>query len=198
MKLFRSKLFLLLIMGMIFSLPARAELETAIFAGGCYWCVESDFDKIDGVVSTTSGYSGGHMDNPTYKTVSAGGTGHAEVVKVEFDPVRVSYRQLVDHFWHTIDPTVKDSQFCDHGSQYRTAIFYLNEQQHQTAVASKQALEQHKPFSQPIVTEITKAGAFYPAEDYHQDYHNKNPIRYKFYRYTCGRDQRLEELWGKG
>jgi len=122
----------------------------------------------------------------------------AEVVKVEFDPVRVSYRQLVDHFWHTIDPTVKDSQFCDHGSQYRTAIFYLNEQQHQAAVASKQALEQHKPFSQPIVTEITKAGAFYPAEDYHQDYHNKNPIRYKFYRYTCGRDQRLEELWAKG
>ena len=197
MKPLKLKLFLLLVLGMAFSLPARAELESAIFAGGCFWCVESDFDKVEGVVSTTSGYSGGWQKNPTYRQVSAGGTGHVEVVKIEFDPQRVSYRQLVDHFWRTIDPTVKDMQFCDHGNQYRSAIFYLNEQQRQAAEASKQALEQNKPFAQPIVTEITPAGAFYPAEDYHQGYYKKNPIRYKYYRYSCGRDQRLEDLWGE-
>ena len=182
---------------MMIALPARAELETAIFAGGCFWCVESDFDKVDGVVSTTSGFVGGHVKNPTYEQVSAGGTGFAEAVEVEFDPHKVSYRELVDHFWRTIDPTVKDRQFCDHGDQYRTGIFYLSQAQYQAAEASKEAIEQSKPFKQPIVTEITKAGPFYPAEEYHQDFYKKNPLRYKFYRYSCGRDQRLEALWGK-
>ena len=183
---------------MMIALPARAELETAIFAGGCFWCVESDFDKVDGVVSTTSGFVGGHVKNPTYEQVSAGGTGFAEAVEVEFDPHKVSYRELVDHFWRTIDPTVKDRQFCDHGDQYRTGIFYLSQAQYQAAEASKEAIEQSKPFKQPIVTEITKAGPFYPAEEYHQDFYKKNPLRYKFYRWNCGRDQRVEELWGKG
>lgn len=198
MKLFKAKFMLLLMMGMVLALPVHAELESAIFAGGCFWCVESDFDKVDGVVSTTSGYSGGHMDHPSYKAVSAGGTGHTEAVKVEFDPQRVSYRQLVDYFWRTIDPTVDDRQFCDRGSQYRAEIFYKNEQQHQAALASKNMVEKDKSFPQPIVTEITKAGEFFPAEDYHQDYYKKNPLRYKYYRYSCGRDKRVEELWGKG
>jgi len=173
-----------------------AKTETAIFAGGCFWCVEADFDKVDGVVATTSGYVGGRKENPTYQEVSAGGTGHAEAVRVEFDPTRISYQQLLEKFWPTIDPTVKDRQFCDIGSQYRTGIFPLNEQQMKTALASKAALERSKPFKQPIVTEIVMAGTFYPAEDYHQDYHDKNPIRYAFYRRNCGRDARLKELWG--
>jgi peptide-methionine (S)-S-oxide reductase len=173
-----------------------AKTETAIFAGGCFWCVESDFDKVDGVVATTSGYVGGRRENPTYKEVSAGGTGHTEAVRVEFDPTRISYEQLVEKFWPTIDPTVKDQQFCDVGSQYRTGIYPLNEQQMKTALASKAALERSKPFKQPIVTEIVTAGTFYPAEEYHQDYYQKNPIRYAFYRRNCGRDARLKELWG--
>ena len=173
-----------------------ARTETAIFAGGCFWCVEADFDKVDGVVATTSGYVGGNKVDPTYREVSAGGTGHAEAVRVEFDPTRISYEQLLEKFWPTIDPTVKDRQFCDIGSQYRTGIYPLNEQQMKTALASKAALERSKPFKQPIVTEIVTAGTFYPAEDYHQDYHDKNPIRYAFYRRNCGRDARLKELWG--
>lgn len=180
----------------MFTQPAQAEVKTAIFAGGCFWCVESDFDKVDGVVSTTSGYVGGHVKNPSYQQVSAGGTGHTEAVEVKFDSERVSYRELVDYFWHTIDPTVKNRQFCDHGEQYRTGIFYLDQAQQLAAKASKQAVEQSKPFTAPIVTEITQAGAFYAAEEYHQDYYKKNPVRYKFYRWNCGRDQRLEELWG--
>jgi peptide-methionine (S)-S-oxide reductase len=178
------------------SAAQTAKTETAIFAGGCFWCVESDFDKIDGVLATTSGYVGGRKVNPSYQEVSAGWTGHTEAVKVEFDPTRVSYAQLLEKFWPTIDPTVKDQQFCDVGSQYRTGIYPLNEAQLKSAQASKAALERTKPFSQPIVTEIVIAGTFYPAEEYHQDYYTKNPIRYGFYRKNCGRDARLKQLWG--
>ena len=175
---------------------AHPRYEAAIFAGGCFWCVEADFDKMPGVVKTISGYTGGHTRNPTYQEVSAGGTGHAESVEVTFDPARISYRQLVDRFWHNIDPTTLNRQFCDSGDQYRTAIFYNSPEQKMIAEQSLRELEKTKPFKEPIVTEITKATTFYPAEDYHQDYHDKNPLRYKFYRYNCGRDQRLDELWG--
>jgi peptide-methionine (S)-S-oxide reductase len=170
--------------------------ETAIFAGGCFWCVESDFDKIDGVISTTSGYIGGRKANPTYQEVSAGWTGHTEAVRVEFDPARISYARLLEKFWPTIDPTVKDQQFCDVGSQYRSGIYALDERQLKEAEASKAALQKSKPFSAPIVTEIVLAGVFYPAEEYHQDYYLKNPVRYTFYRTGCGRDARLKKLWG--
>ncbi len=173
------------------------QYKTAIFAGGCFWCVEADFDKVPGVIKTISGYIGGHTKNPTYKQVSAGGTGHTEAVQITYDPSKVSYNQLLDVFWPSIDPTARDSQFCDHGSQYRAGIFYLNAQQQKLAQASKAALEKTKPFKAPIVTEITKAGKFYAAEDYHQDYYTKNRFRYKYYRYSCGRDRRLEQLWGK-
>ncbi len=173
------------------------QYETAIFAGGCFWCVESDFDKVPGVVETISGYIGGHKKNPTYKEVSAGGTGHTEAVQITYDASQVSYEQLLDVFWHSIDPTTPNSQFCDHGNQYRTGIFYTGTQQQKLAKESKAALEKSKPFKAPIVTEITQAGEFYPAEQYHQDYYKKNPIRYKYYRYSCGRDQRLAKLWGK-
>ena len=177
--------------------PSTEKHETAIFAGGCFWCLESDLDKVPGVVRTLSGYSNGHKNNPSYRQVSAGGTGHAEVVQVVYDATRVSYKQLLDVFWRNIDPTVEDRQFCDRGDQYRSGIFYLNEQQRKLAVESKTALEKSKPFKAGIVTEITRAGTFYPAEDYHQDYYKKNPLRYKYYRFSCGRDKRLEELWGK-
>jgi peptide-methionine (S)-S-oxide reductase len=177
---------------------ANPKIETAVFAGGCFWCTESDFDKVKGVVATTSGYIGGHKKNPTYKEVSAGGTGHAEAVKVEFDPGRVSYAELLQVFWHNIDPTTPNAQFCDHGDQYRSAIFYMNENQKRLAEASKIALEKNKPFKEPIVTEISPATQFYPAEDYHQNFHDRNPVRYNYYRWGCGRDSRLEELWGKG
>ncbi len=173
--------------------PATAK---AIFAGGCFWCVESDFDKIAGVVSTTSGYTGGSTPNPSYAQVSAHGTGHAEAVEVVFDPAKVSYAQLVERYWRTIDPTTKDRQFCDNGTPYRTAIFALDAEQLKIAQASKAALEKTKPFKEPIVTEIVLAGALYPAEDYHQDYYKKNPIRYAYYRSGCGRDARLKQLWG--
>jgi peptide-methionine (S)-S-oxide reductase len=169
----------------------------ATFAGGCFWCMEPPFDKLPGVIATTSGYIGGHKKNPTYKEVSAGGTGHTEAVQVVYDPKRVSYEKLLDVFWHNIDPTQKDGQFCDHGDQYRTGIFYHDEEQKRLAEAAKAKLQQHKPFRGEVVTEIVPAGEFYPAEEYHQDYATKNPIRYKFYRTRCGRDQRLQELWGK-
>lgn len=175
---------------------ATSGTEIAIFAGGCFWCVESDFDKVDGVESTTSGYIGGHLDNPTYKQVSAGGTGHAEAVQIVYDPTRVSYAQLLEIFWRSIDPTTADRQFCDKGDQYRTAIFARDNAQLDLAEASREQLEASKPFAEPIVTEITMASTFYPAEDYHQDYHSKNPLRYNFYRTTCGRDRRLKDLWG--
>jgi peptide-methionine (S)-S-oxide reductase len=168
---------------------------TATFAGGCFWCVEADFDKVAGVISTTSGYTGGKAANPSYEEVSAGGTGHAEAVEIVFDPAKVSYEQLLDVFWHNIDPLVKDRQFCDRGNQYRSAIFFHGDAQRTLADASKTTAQAR--FKQPIATEIVAAGPFYKAEEYHQDYYLKNPVRYKFYRYNCGRDARLEELWGK-
>ena len=174
-----------------------AATEKATFAGGCFWCVESDFDKVDGVISTTSGYIGGSVANPTYEAVSGGRTGHAEAVEIVFDPRKVGYEQLLEYFWRTIDPTVRDRQFCDVGSPYRTAIFAHGEAQLRAAKASREALEKSKPFAAPIVTEIVAAGPFYAAEGYHQDYYLKNPLRYKFYRSRCGREDRLEELWGK-
>jgi peptide-methionine (S)-S-oxide reductase len=173
--------------------PPKTAIAT--FAGGCFWCVEADFDKVGGVISTTSGYTGGRTPSPTYEEVSRGGTGHAESVEIGYDPAKVSYEKLLDVFWHDIDPLAKNSQFCDHGDQYRTAIFYHDEEQRRLAEASKTAVQAH--FKQPIATQITAAGPFYRAEDYHQDYYLKNPIRYKFYRFNCGRDARLEELWGK-
>ena len=176
---------------------SNAKVETAIFAGGCFWCTESDFDKVPGVISTTSGYTGGSLKNPTYEEVSAGGTGHAESVEVKFDPQKISYAQLLKAYWLSIDPLTPNRQFCDSGSQYRSAIFYTSESQKKQALASKKSLEDSKFFNQPIVTEITAATKFYPAEDYHQDYHNKNPIRYRYYRNGCGRDDRLEQIWGK-
>jgi len=177
------------------SSPPAAKKGLATFAGGCFWCVESDFDKVDGVISTTSGYTGGSLANPTYQQVSAGGTGHAEAVEIVYDPTKVSYEKLLDVFWHNHDPFAKNAQFCDHGSQYRAAIFYHDDEQRRLAEASKQAAQAR--FKQPIQTEIKAAGPFYEAEDYHQDYYMKNPVRYKFYRYNCGRDRRLEEVWGK-
>ena len=172
-------------------------LATATFAGGCFWCVESDFDKVEGVVSTTSGYTGGQKKNPTYEEVSAGRTGHAEAVEIVYDPKKVGYEKLLDVFWRSVDPTTSDRQFCDSGRQYRTAIFYHNEEQKRLAEESKKKLEKTKPFKEPLVTEIVPAKAFYAAEEYHQDYYKKNPLRYKFYRLSCGRDERLEQLWGK-
>lgn len=175
---------------------APAAQEVAIFAGGCFWCVEADFDKLPGVLSTTSGYTGGTLANPSYEQVSAKHTGHAEAVRIVFDPSRVSYAQLVDHFWRTIDPTTVDRQFCDVGSPYRTAIFAVGPAQLAAAKASLAAVERSKPFAAPIVTQILPAAAFYPAEDYHQDYYRKNPLRYNYYRSSCGRDARLKQLWG--
>ena len=174
--------------------PSTTAIAT--FAGGCFWCTEADFDKVDGVISTTSGYIGGKTANPTYDSVSAGNSGHAEAVQVVFDPSKVTYSKLLEYYWRTIDPTTKDRQFCDSGSPYRTAIFTHDEQQRALAEASKKALSNNKPFREPIVTEIVNATQFYPAEDYHQDYYIKNPVRYKFYRGNCGRDARLKQLWG--
>ena len=176
--------------------PATA-LDTATFAGGCFWCMEPPFDALSGVVSTTSGYMGGTVPDPTYEQVSAGGTGHAEVVQVVFDPARVSYERLLDVFWRNVDPLTPNRQFCDAGSQYRSAIFPHDAGQQAAARASREALERSGRFTTPIVTEIVAAGPFYPAEAYHQDYYTKNPIRYKFYRGRCGRDDRLAQLWGE-
>lgn len=173
------------------------RLETATFAGGCFWCMEPPFDRLNGVVSTTAGYTGGTARNPTYEQVSSGGTGHAESVRVVYDPAKVGYARLLEVFWHNIDPTVKDRQFCDIGNQYRSAIFYHDENQRKLALESRQRIERTKRFREPIVTEIVAAGEFYPAEEYHQNYYRKNPIRYKYYRYSCGRDKRLGELWGE-
>jgi len=172
-------------------------LEKATFAGGCFWCMEPPFDKLDGVTSTTSGYTGGTKMNPTYHEVSAGGTGHAEAVEITYDPKKVSYEKLLEVFWHNVDPTDAGGQFCDRGNQYRTEIFYHGDEQKRLAEASKAALEKSKPFELPIVTKIVAANTFYPAEDYHQNYYTKNPLRYKVYRFGCGRDKRLKELWGK-
>jgi len=172
-------------------------LEKATFAGGCFWCMEHPFDELEGVVSTTSGYTGGHKVNPTYPEVTAGETGHAEAVQIVYDPTKISYQELLTVYWRNTDPTISDAQFCDHGNQYRPEIFYHNENQHHSAEASKKEIEKTKTFPQPIVTKITKFTTFYPAEDYHQNYYQTNPIRYKFYRLACGRDARLAELWGE-
>jgi peptide-methionine (S)-S-oxide reductase len=169
----------------------------ATFAGGCFWCMEPPYDKLDGVLATISGYTGGGKADPTYREVSAGGTGHAEAVQVTYDPAKVSYEQLLEVFWRNVDPLDAGGQFCDRGDQYRTAIFAHGDEQRQLAEQSKQALVDSGRFEQPIVTEVEEAGAFYPAEDYHQDYYQKNPVRYNFYRWNCGRDQRLAELWGE-
>ncbi|HEY5973594.1 MAG TPA: peptide-methionine (S)-S-oxide reductase MsrA [Geobacteraceae bacterium] len=172
------------------------RLETATFAGGCFWCMEPPFDALPGVVSVTSGYTGGQKSNPTYEEVSAGGTGHAESVQVRFDPAKVSYERLLQVFWHNIDPLAKDRQFCDSGTQYRSAIFYHSASQRQQAEVSRQALEKEPRFAGRIATQIVAAATFYPAEEYHQKYYRKNPLRYKYYRTGCGRDRRLKELWG--
>jgi peptide-methionine (S)-S-oxide reductase len=176
---------------------AQGPTAKATFAGGCFWCVESDFDKVPGVISTTSGYIGGTVANPTYQQVSAKTTGHAEAVEIVFDPAKITYAQLLEKFWRTIDPTTKDRQFCDSGSPYRTAIFTHDAAQAAAAQTSLAALEKSKPFKEPIVTQIVPAGPFYPAEEYHQGYYKKNPVRYNYYRLSCGRDARLEQLWGK-
>ncbi len=176
---------------------AGPRVAVATFAGGCFWCMEPPFDKLDGVLSTISGYTGGTVQRPTYEQVSAGRTGHAEAVQVTYDPSKVSYEKLLDVFWHNIDPTVKDRQFCDIGSQYRSAIFVHDAEQRRAAEASKAALQRNKPFKGDVVTEIVDAGPFYPAEEYHQDYYLKNPIRYRYHRAGCGRDAKLKELWGE-
>lgn len=173
------------------------QRETATFAGGCFWCMEPPFEKLPGVVSVVSGYTGGAKVNPSYEEVSAGGTGHHEAVRIIFDPRKISYSQLLDVFWRNIDPTDNGGQFCDRGDQYRAAIFYHDAAQKRAAEESKRAIERIKTFKEPVVTEIRPAVPFYEAEGYHQDYYRKNPVRYKFYRYQCGRDQRLEQLWGK-
>ncbi|ATX80728.1 peptide-methionine (S)-S-oxide reductase [Mariprofundus aestuarium] len=182
-------------MTMVNSTEAK-ETETATFAAGCFWCMEHPFDVLPGVISTTSGYIGGEKDHPRYEEVSAGTTGHAEAIQVVFDPAVIGYEKLLQVYWRNSDPTTANRQFCDVGSQYRPAIFVHSEAQKRLAEASKRELERSKSFAAPVVTEIVEAGTFWPAEGYHQNYYLKNPIRYKFYRYNCGRDQRLETLWG--
>ena len=195
-----------LLLGLLAALPARAPGETtpvparaqATFAGGCFWCMQAAFDGLEGVVATTVGYTGGDVPDPTYEQVSAGGTGHVEAVQVTYDPARIAYERLLEVFWRNVDPTARDRQFCDVGSQYRSVIFSHDETQRRLSEEAKQALERTKPFTEPIVTEILPARAFYPAEAYHQGYYRKNPLRYRLYRSACGRDRRLEELWGHG
>jgi len=171
----------------------RAE---AIFAGGCFWCMEDPFDQVDGVVSTISGYTGGHLKDPSYRQVGRGDSGHAEALKVIYDPERVSYKQLLTVFWKNVDPTDAGGQFCDRGDPYRSEIFTVDARQFQAAKDSKASLQKQRPFDKPIITPITPASTFYPAEGYHQDYYQKNPLRYRYYRFGCGRDARLRELWG--
>jgi methionine-S-sulfoxide reductase len=180
------------------SMANRNELATATFAGGCFWCMEPPFDKLDGVVATVSGYTGGHKANPTYEEVVTGTTGHLEALQVLYDPAKIGYDQLLDIFWQNVNPTDPGGQFVDRGSQYRTAIFYHDTEQLHLAEASKARLASSGKFLAPIVSPILPAGPFYPAEEYHQDYYEKSPIRYKFYRYNSGRDQFLESIWGKG
>ncbi len=177
--------------------PAASEgLAKATFAGGCFWCMQPAFDGLPGVASTRVGYTGGQKKDPTYHEVSAGGTGHAEAIEVTYDAKKVSYRKLLDVFWHNVDPTTPDRQFCDAGHQYRSAIFFQDAEQERDARASKAELDESKPFKEPIVTEIVPASTFYEAEEYHQEYYKKSPIRYAFYRRGCGRDKRLRDLWG--
>src|SRR5205823_6295314 len=200
MKARRGAFSSLLLVGALATLGGAAagaeERATATFAGGCFWCMQPPFEKLEGVLSTTVGYTGGHTRNPTYEEVSAGGTGHAESVQVVYDPKKIGYEKLLDVFWHNVDPLTPEAQFCDHGEQYRTAIFYHDDTQRRLAEEAKRKLNDAKRFAQPIVTQIVAATEFYPAEEYHQMYHEKNPVRYKYYRWNCGRDQRLKELWG--
>jgi len=202
MKSLRMKLFLFLASAACGAAFATTTVNVppgdavATFAGGCFWCMEGPFDKIPGVVATISGYTGGKTANPTYEDVSSGRTGHAEAVAVVYDPKKVSYEKLLEVFWVNVDPTSKDRQFCDSGSQYTSAIFYHDDSQKRAAEASRAQVERTKTFKEPIVTRIEKAGPFYPAEDYHQDFYTKNPVRYQLYRKGCGRDARLKDLWG--
>ena len=177
------------------AVPKGADI--AIFAGGCFWCVEADFDGVPGVLGTVSGYTGGALKNPTYESVTAGGSGHREAVRIVFDPKLVSYAKLVEIFWRSVDPTDDGGQFCDRGESYKTAIFAKSPEHKRIAAASKDRLQKSGVLKRPVVTPIEAAGTFYPAEGYHQDYYNKNPIRYKLYRYGCGRNARLKELWGR-
>jgi peptide-methionine (S)-S-oxide reductase len=191
----------------LFGLPAgwppsasavnAGDQAKAYFAGGCFWCMEEVFEKVDGVMAVVSGYMGGTVARPTYEQVSAGQTGHAEAVEVLYDPAKVTYRQLLEVFWRNVDPVTPNAQFCDHGPQYRAAIFYGTEEEQRLAEESKKSIEHSRRFTQPIVTQIAPAAPFYPAEEYHQDFYKKNPIRYKYYKFSCGRAQRLEALWGK-
>jgi peptide-methionine (S)-S-oxide reductase len=211
MKTLRFRLFrtlsCALLLAALLPLPASAAEAGAVaepgpgqaaatFAGGCFWCMEPPFDALDGVVATISGYTGGAVENPDYEQVSAGGTGHAEAVRVIYDPRKISYERLLEVFWHNIDPLTADRQFCDGGTQYRSAIFVHDDTQAAAAEASRDALAGSGRLPGPIVTGIEPVGRFYPAEDYHQDYYVKNPVRYRFYRFNCGRDERLRELWG--
>lgn len=193
-RLLLSLAFVLAAMGLTAAQPAAPGQAVAIFASGCFWCTEADFDKVPGVISTTSGYIGGKTANPTYEQISGGGTGHAEAVEVVYDPAKVSYQKLLDFYWRHVDPTVKDRQFCDVGTQYRSAIFVRNDEERKLAEASKKQVA--ATLNKPIYTQIAMAGTFYKAEDYHQDFYRKNPTKYKFYRWNCGRDQRLQEIWG--
>ncbi len=178
--------------------PTTDQHEIAIFAGGCFWCMEPPFDKLDGVISTISGYTAGHKKNPTYREVTTGSTGHTEVVQIAFDSKKISYEELLEVFWKNIDPVAVNRQFCDSGSQYRSGIYYLNKSQGDAAKKSLMQLEKSNPFKEAIATEVLPATTFYPAEDYHQDYYLKNPLRYKYYRFSCGRDKRLNEIWNSG
>lgn len=199
MKTITISLFMVLLMTINTnqSFSQDSTTATATFAGGCFWCMEKPFDQLEGVISTTSGYTGGDEPDPTYKEVSAGWTGHTEALQIIYDPKKVSYIELLDLFWINIDPTVKDRQFCDWGNQYRSAIFYHSKEQKKAALESREKLARTKFKEQTIFTEITAASTFYPAEEYHQNYYQKNPLRYKFYRHRCGRDQRLKEIWGE-
>lgn len=178
------------------AVATQEEHQIATFAGGCFWCMEHPFDSLPGVLSVTSGYTGGTKQKPTYQEVSNGSTGHAESVQIIYNPAKISYEKLLQVFWHNIDPTVKDRQFCDIGNQYRSAIFYHTDAQHKLAIQSRNEISRQKSFKEPIVTDIVQASTFYPAEEYHQHYYKKNPLRYRFYRLSCGRDKRLHELWG--
>jgi peptide-methionine (S)-S-oxide reductase len=201
MKRFALIAALTLASGLVLAQTTKVQVPpghaVATFAGGCFWCMEPPYDKLPGVSATISGYIGGQKANPTYKEVSAGTTGHTEAVQVVYDPKKVTYEKLLEVYWVNVDPTAKDHQFCDFGSQYRPEIFYHDDAQKKAAEASKAAVEKSKPFKEPIVVPITMATAFYPAEDYHQDYYTKNPIRYNYYRSGCRRDARLKELWGE-
>lgn len=179
------------------NISENSNTSSIVLAGGCFWCIESDYEKLDGVISVVSGYSGGHVINPTYKQVSAGNSGHIEVVEVTYNPDIIDQSKILDYFWRHIDPTRNDGQFCDSGPQYRPAIFYKNEIQKQAILKSAAYIEKTKTFKEPLKVEFIQASTFYPAEEHHQDYYKKSPLRYKYYRYACGRDARVDELWGK-